>query len=104
MAFHLFERSPMKLKKLPLAELQEAARVATQISLSSRTPLGQSVRDALTLGTRWDGDAVIFELYIAGAKPADAIVLTETRVNLYDGRIEAVHIHDGAWASVELGN
>jgi len=94
----------MKLKKLPLAELQESARVATQIALSSRTPLRQSVRDALTLGTRWEGDTAIFELYIAGAKPTDAIVLTETRVNLYDGRVEAVHVHDGAWGSVELGN
>jgi hypothetical protein len=27
----------------------------------------QSVWDELTLGTRWEGDAAIFELYIAGA-------------------------------------
>ena len=56
------------------------------------------------LGTRWEGDTAMFELYIAGANPTDAIVLPETRVNLYDGRVEAVHVHDGAWGSVELGN
>lgn len=39
---------------------------------------------------------------MAGARPADAIVLTETRVNPYDGRVEAVRVHDEAWGAIGI--
>ncbi len=56
----------MKCKKLPLAELQEGARVATQIALASRSPLREDMRGAIALGMHWDEDVVVFELYIPG--------------------------------------
>ena len=87
----------MKLRKMPLAELQEAARVATQIALTSRPPLPEGLRSSIALGTRWDADAVVFELYIPKERPADAIVLAEARMNAYDGSVEAIVVHDDAW-------
>lgn len=39
----------------------------------------------LTLGTFWEEDEVVFELYIAKDQPRDAVVLTQARVNQYDG-------------------
>jgi hypothetical protein len=82
----------MKPRKLSLEELQERARTATQIALMSRSRIPELV--PLTLGTFWDEPCVIFELYVARDKPSDAIVLTRARVNMYDGRIEAVTVFD----------
>ena len=90
----------MKRKRVPLAELQETARVATQIALASWTPLREDLRSSIALGTRWDEDAVVFELYIPGERRADAIVLTEARMNAYDGQVEAVIVHDDVWRSI----
>jgi len=80
----------MKRKKLSLAKLQEAARVATQIALASRVRLPDHVRAGLTLGTFWEQDSVVFELYLPKERPSDAVVLTKARINSYDGRVEAL--------------
>lgn len=85
-------------KKRPLRDLQESARVATQIALASHPRIPASV--ALTLGTRWDADSVVFELYVAQDKPQDAIVLTEARVNVFDGRVESMHVYADAVAAL----
>ena len=82
----------MKLKRLPISTLEEAARVATQIALSSYLVLPDSLRANLTLGTLWDGDSVVFELYLPQERPADAVVLTQVRLNVYDGRVQAVRV------------
>ena len=64
-----------------LDELQEIARIATRSELERFDPIPDAWRASLTLGTFFDGDDRIFELYVAGARPADAIVLTSARVN-----------------------
>ena len=33
---------------------------------------------------------MVFELYISKERPTDAIVLTEARMNAYDGRVGAI--------------
>lgn len=87
-----------KRKKLPLSQLEEAARVATHIALQFRPRI--KAPEHLTLGTSQEGDCMVFELYIAKDRPKEAVVLTETRVNVYDGRVESVHVFDDALAAV----
>ena len=41
----------------------------------------------LTLGSGFEGDFGIFELYLAGKRPEDAVVLTETLVNRLTGEV-----------------
>jgi len=85
-------------KKIPLATLQEAARLATRTALE---PFGRIPDDVeLTLGTHWEADEVVFELYIAKDRPTDAIVLTEARVNQYDGQVRSVRVFDEVMAAV----
>lgn len=64
-----------------LDELQELARIATRAELESYEPIPPEWNQALTLGTLFDGEDRVFELYVAGERPSDAIVLTSTRVN-----------------------
>ncbi|WP_269533273.1 hypothetical protein [Chitinimonas sp. BJYL2] len=61
--------------------LQEIARVATRTALEAYEPIPSEWERNLTLGTLFDGDDRIFELYIAAEKPADAIVISSARVN-----------------------
>ncbi len=68
-------------KRKELDELQELARVATRAELEQYEPIPDEWKTALTLGTFFDGDDRIFELYVARDRPADAIVLTSARVN-----------------------
>ncbi|EJL71165.1 hypothetical protein PMI12_04411 [Variovorax sp. CF313] len=85
-------------QKIPLATLQEAARLATRTALEPFGPIPDDV--ALTLGTHWEDDEVVFELYIAKDQPTDAVVLTETRVNQYDGQVRSVRVFEEVVAGV----
>ena len=64
-----------------LDELQEIARIATRTALESYEPMPEEWGKNLTLGTFFEGDERIFELYIAAEKPADAVVISTARVN-----------------------
>lgn len=68
-------------RRKELDELQELARVATRAELERFQPIPEEWKSALTLGTFFDGDDRIFELYVTRDRPADAIVLTSARVN-----------------------
>lgn len=59
----------MKKRKLTLEVLQAAAREATQSALMNYPELAIVPTENLTLGTAWDGDVMIFELYIASNRP-----------------------------------
>lgn len=59
-----------------LDELQEIARVATRAALEGYEPMPEEWEKNLTLGTSFDGDDRIFELYIAAEKPSDAVVIS----------------------------
>ncbi len=73
-----------------LEELQEIARLATCKALESYDPIPQAWRDKLTIGTFFDGDYRIFELYVPGEKPSDAIIVSSARVNRNDRSVEVV--------------
>jgi hypothetical protein len=64
-----------------LDELQELAREATRETLEAYEPLPDEWKENLTLGTFFEGDDRIFELYVAAERPADAIVISSARVN-----------------------
>ncbi|MFP5393837.1 MAG: hypothetical protein ACLGI6_20195 [Gammaproteobacteria bacterium] len=64
-----------------LDELQEIARVATRAALEAYEPMPEEWTKNLTLGTFFEGDERIFELYIAAEKPVDAVVISTARVN-----------------------
>lgn len=64
-----------------LDELQEIARVATRAKLEQFEPIPEKWKNMLTLGTFFDGDDRIFELYAARERPAEATVFTSARVN-----------------------
>ena len=64
-----------------LDELQELARVATREALEAYEPFPDEWKENLTLGTFFDGDDRIFELYVAAERPAGGIVISSTRIN-----------------------
>ena len=90
----------MKRRKQKLAILEESARVATRSMISEFPHYFNIPTEHLTLGTFWENDDVIFELYIAGDRPKDAIVLTTTRVDLYSGEVLSVKVHEEAWERI----
>jgi hypothetical protein len=64
-----------------LDDLQEIARIATREALKSYEPIPKDWEDHLTLGSGYDGEDGIFELYVAAERPRDSIVISSARVN-----------------------
>lgn len=64
-----------------LDELQKIARVATRAALERYERIPEEWEKNLTLGTFFEGDDRIFELYIAAERPVDAVVISSARVN-----------------------
>lgn len=64
-----------------LDELQEIARIATRAALEEYERIPAEWEKNLTLGTFFDGDDRIFELYVAGERPSDAVVVSSARVS-----------------------
>jgi hypothetical protein len=71
---------------LSLAEMEILAREATRAALAGyRQPANIG---HLTLGSELRVDLGVFELYIAGERPADAQVISRANVNRHTGEIE----------------
>ena len=90
----------MKRRKLKLDTLQESARIATMAALSSYPGYSKMPTENFTLRTFWEGDLVLFSLYIAADRPSDALVLTTAKVDSHTGDVVDVQIHDEAWARI----
>lgn len=82
----------MQQRKRSLDELRETARAATRSALENYERVPDDARNLLTLGTRFDGDDRIFELYIPGELPQDAVILTRVRVNAITGEVGPVEV------------
>lgn len=80
---HSGRREPKELD-----QLEELARAATQEALRSYEPVPEEWRQHLTLGTFFDGEYRIFELYVAQERREDAIVISSARVNRTTGSVE----------------
>ena len=68
-----------RVKELDL--LQEVARVATREALKRYEEPPPEWKEGLVLGTLFDGDWRVFELYVPGEHPRDAIVIASTKVH-----------------------
>lgn len=60
--------------------LEEIARIATREALKDYIIPEEWVKN-LVKGTLFKGNERVFELYVPGAKPEDAIVISSARVN-----------------------
>lgn len=78
-----FESRSTKPKSL--AELEEIARTLTRTSLR-QYDIPEDITANLVLGTFFDEDDRIFELYIPGDRPEDAQVISRVRVNIFSGQ------------------
>lgn len=63
-----------------LEELEEIARAATRKALEGYV-IPEEWRKNLTQGTLFEGDDRVFELYVPGEKPENAVVISSARVN-----------------------
>ena len=63
-----------------LDELEEIARAATKKALENYI-VPDEYKENLVLGTQFDGDNRIFELYVPGEKPGDALVIATATVD-----------------------
>ncbi|MFT3799753.1 MAG: hypothetical protein QM766_00905 [Burkholderiaceae bacterium] len=70
-----------------LDELQEIARLATRDALESYA-IPEQWKNQLVLGCLFDGDYRVFELYIPGERPKDAIVISSARIHRKSKEIE----------------
>ena len=75
-----------KIRRLDLAEMEPLARQATRHALKKHVWPKEKMKN-LTLGYGMEGDFGIFELYLAGKRPQDAVVLTEALVNSLTGEV-----------------
>ena len=71
---------------LSLNEMQEIARLATRKALKGYSRPNLSF-DNLVLGIYHDKECGKFELYIAGERPEDAIVISQATVNRKTGEV-----------------
>ena len=67
------------MTKKTLEELQEIARRAIQRALEDYL-IPEEYRSDLVLGTLFEGEDRVFELYLPGARPSDAVVISSARV------------------------
>jgi hypothetical protein len=74
-----------------LEELQEIARVATVKALEGY-PITDEIRKQLVLGVRFEGDTRVFELYIPGERPQDALLISQATVDRKTKGILAVQV------------
>jgi hypothetical protein len=75
----------MNPKKLPLATLEESARLLTRTALAD-FDLTTVDRDTLVLGTSgFEGNQRVFELYVAGEGPEDARVISRAVIDVFSG-------------------
>ncbi|MGC3991664.1 MAG: hypothetical protein QM796_18635 [Chthoniobacteraceae bacterium] len=75
----------MSKKKYSLDELQERARQMTLATLKNYV-IPHSYREKMVLGVSFEKDERIFELYVPGEKPSDAIVISRAVLNSITGQ------------------
>ncbi|GKX50335.1 hypothetical protein [Budvicia aquatica] len=72
------------MKKIPLDELQEKARLLTKEELKKYV-WQENLEKKMGLMTLIEGDERVFVLYTPGERPKDAIDISRTRMNIYTG-------------------
>ena len=72
------------MKRKRLEELQEIARCLTSSALESYE-IPETYRDLMILEIEFDGDYRIFELYVPGEMPKEALVISRARIHSATG-------------------
>ncbi|WP_375758577.1 hypothetical protein [Corallococcus exercitus] len=80
-----------------LDELQERARVAVREALARCPPIPAAFRQELVIGVRIDGNERVFELYKAGERPEDALVIARAVLNASTGDLKQVEVFPERW-------
>ena len=80
-------------KTKEIDELREIARLATYDALKDFEPPPGEWQANLVLGYGVDGEYGIFELYVAGERPEDAIVISSARVHRKTKSVEVTISH-----------
>jgi hypothetical protein len=88
------------MKKIKLEVLKERARVVTRAALADHPPVPQELWERVVLGMQLAGDDWVFELYAAGERPQDAIVLTRVSANRLTGEVGPVEVFPAAWVDL----
>lgn len=77
-------------RRAELDELREIARASTRTALEAYEQIPPDWSSRLTLKTRLEGDVYVFELFVVGDLPGDAIVLASARVNQFTKKVKVV--------------
>ena len=80
------------MKHGSLDELEVIAAQTTRRALEEYV-IPDTLAACLVRGITFEGDDRIFELYIPGERPEDAVVISQARVNALDGSVK-VHIYN----------
>jgi hypothetical protein len=89
---------------IKLDVLKEKARVATREALARCPEIPERFRENLTLGVEFAGENRIFELYVAGARPEDAVVLARVEVSSITGDVGEVETFPERWSGETGGS
>lgn len=79
------------MKRRTLDELEVIAAKATRQALEPYV-IPDKIRKNLVRGIAFEGDERVFELYVPGERPEDAVVISEARINAIDGSVINVQV------------
>ena len=74
-------------RQIALTFLEEIARQLTFEALKGFT-IPDEIRDKVTRGVMFEGIYRLFELYIPGDRPSDAVLISRVRINALSGKAE----------------
>jgi len=80
-------KNKSKVQKLSRLEVERLAQSACKEKLQEYS-ISPEIKKRLVLGTTFDKEHTIFELYIPGSKPEDAQLVVSTKVNVYTGKTD----------------
>ena len=86
---------------IPLSKLKEQARDLIRSSLTNCAPIPETLRARLVIGVLFEGDTRIFEMYVPGDTPEDAIILARVPINALTGQAGSVEVFEERWTPIE---
>lgn len=87
--------------KMTLDDLQEKARVATREALRMYPRISDALWSEVVLGSGFEGNKAVFDLYVPRARPDEAIVLLKVCVDRDTGVVDRVTVFEEAIRQAE---